>query len=514
MGAAGISGPQAGNREQPGAPAPAAEKRMRNAMRPPKVVIIGAGSAVFGQRAISAILRSERLKGTELYLVDIDEGPLALMTKLAEKMNREWGAEATIRSTTDRRKALPGADFVIVSVQVGPREEVWEKDWRIPLEHGIRQPYAENSGPGGFAHTARNLPLIIDIARDMEELCPNALYMNYVNPLIRLTWAIERYTPIKSVGMCHQLLWGYAMAMALLGDKYGIDVPPDVKIDTNHEHRHYREPLMKAGLQYLDIKAAGINHFSWVYDIRDKETGEDLYPLIRERWLGSAQAAGRGGGAGGRSAPPKAGRPEFEPLSREMFEIFGLMPTPSDSHLCEFLPYTHEPVKKPWEKYGLHTQSFKGNHARRAGRRELAQKILDGEEPLDQLKDLRSEGVPEVIEGVHFNLNTFIHQLNLPNNGLIPNLPDDAFVEVPGTSSGLGVRGLNMPPLPEPIAELCRRELAYSSLTIDACYHGDRDMALQALLLDPNVNDIGTAREVLDHLLNEFAEYLPQFNRA
>ncbi|MFP4331244.1 MAG: hypothetical protein ACLFP6_11055 [Spirochaetaceae bacterium] len=479
-------------------------------MRPPKIVIIGAGSAVFGQRAISAILRSERLRGSELYLVDTDAGPLELMTKLAEKMNSEWGAGATVRSTADRRKALPGADFVIVSVQVGPREEVWEKDWRIPREYGIHQPYAENSGPGGLAHTARNLPLIIEIAEDMEELCPDALYMNYVNPLIRLTLAIERFTTIRTVGMCHQLLWGYAMAMALLGDRYGIEVPKDVKIDTNHESRHFREPLMKAGQEYLDIKAAGINHFSWIYDIRDKATGEDLYPLLRERWLGTREA----GGAGSRIAPPSVGWKEFEPLSREMFEIYGLFPTPSDSHLCEFLPFVHNPLKAPWDKYGLHTQSFTGNHARRAVRRELAQKILDGKEPLDQMRNLRSEGVPEVIEGVHFNLNTYVNQLNLPNEGLIPNLPEDSIVEVPGICSGLGVRGLNVPALPEPIAELCRRELAYSSLVTEACYQGDRDLAIQALLLDPNVDDVGTAREVLDHLLKEFAEYLPQFAKA
>ncbi len=463
-------------------------------LTPPKIVILGAGSAVFGQRAISAILRSERLRGADLHLVDIDEQPLELMTQLAEVMNREWGSGARISSTTRRREALPGADFVIVSVQVGPREEVWEKDWRIPLNHGIRQPYAENSGPGALAHTARNLPLIMAIADDMQELCPDALFMNYVNPLIRLTLAIRRYSEVPVVGMCHQLLWGYAMAAALLADRYGIEVPPDVKIDTNHEHRHFREPLMAAGLKHLDIKAAGINHFSWAYDIRDKETGEDLYPELRENWL-------------------KPERERFEPLSRDIFKIFGLMPTPSDSHLCEFLPHVHDPIKKPWEKYGLHTQSWTGNHKRRADRRAVAQAIVDGKESVETLRNLRSEGVPEVIEGIHANLNTYIHQLNLPNDGLIPNLPDDAIVEVPGMSSGLGVRGLQMPPLPEPIAELCRREIAYSSLVVDACYHGDRELALQALLLDPTVNDIDTARAVLDDLLTEFAEYMPQFHR-
>lgn len=460
----------------------------------PVIVIIGAGSAVFGQRAISAILRSEHLKGTDLRLVDTDESALELMYNLAQVMNRQWGSRASLSAHTDRRQALPGADFVILSVQVGPREEVWEKDWRIPRDYGIYQPYAENSGPGGLIHTARNLPLILAIARDMEELCPLAWMMNYVNPLIRLTLAVTRYTSIQVVGMCHQLLWGYAMAMALLADLYDIDVPRDVKIDTNHETRHFREPLMAAGLEHLDIKAAGINHFSWVYDIRDKATGEDLYPALRERWF-------------------RPERADFEPLSREMYQIFGLMPTPSDSHLCEFLPFVHDPVKKPWERYGLHTQSWTGNHARREVRRELARKIVAGQEPVEQLRNLRSEGVPEVIEGIHCNRNTFIHQLNLPNKGLIPNLQDDAIVEVPGVSCGQGVQGLAMPPLPEAIAELCRRELAYSSLVVDASVAGDRDLALQAMLLDPVVNDVESARLTLDHLLREFAEFLPQFER-
>lgn len=464
--------------------------------RPPKIVIIGAGSAVFGQRAVAAILRSPVLKGAELQLVDTDPEPLELMAELSETMNRAWGSNATINATDDRREALPGADFVILSVQVGPREEVWEKDWRIPLEHGIRQPYAENSGPGGLAHTARNLPLIVDIARDMEDLCPDALMLNYVNPMIRLTEVVERYTTIKVVGMCHQLRWGYAMAMAILGDKYGVDVPQDVKIDTNHQTRHFREPLMAAGLEHLDIKAAGINHFSWIVDIRDRKTGEDLYPELRDRW--------------NRGLP----RPDFEPLSKDMFDIFGLMPTPSDSHLCEFLPYVHDPIKKPWERYNLHTQSWSGNLDRRSGRRELAQKIVNGEEPVDQLKNLRSEGVPELIEGVYANRNIYWDQLNLPNHGLIPNLPEGSIVEVPGMATGAGVKGLGMGPLPEGIAELCRRELAYSSVAVDASYHGDKDLLLQALLLDPTINDIQTAREVLDHLLTEFDEYLPQFHKG
>lgn len=462
------------------------------AIRSPKIVIIGAGSAIFGLSSLATIIRSERLRGSELWLVDINEAGLEIMTRLAEMMTQEWGTEMRIHSTTDRREALSDADFVIVSVQVGPREEVWEKDWRIPLKHGIRQPYAENSGPGGFSHTARNQPLILAIARDMEELCPDAWYLNYTNPMIRLTWAVHRYTKIKVVGLCHQLLWAYAMAMAILSDRYDIPIPEGFHVHTDADNMPRFLPVATAGLERFDIKAAGLNHFSWIYDIREKPTGENLYPLLRDKWFNHY-------------------RPDFEPLTREVFQIFGMMPTPGDSHLCEYLQWVHNPITKPWEKYDLKLQSWEGNRRRRAERWATAKAIVNGEQSVNEIKDVLSEGVPEIIEAITFNDNYYHHQLNLPNNGMIPNLPNDAIVEVPGIISGMGIDGLNMPPLPEPIAELCRRELTYSSLVIESCYRGDKELALQALLLDPMVNDIDLARAVLNDFLTEFAEYLPQF---
>ncbi len=460
--------------------------------QPPKIVVIGAGSAIFGLSSLATIVRSPRLRGAELWLVDINEPGLETMTRLAEMMTQSWGAQMRINGTTNRREALPGADFVIVSVQVGPREEVWEMDWRIPLRHGIRQPYAENSGPGAFAHTARNLPLMVAIARDMEELCPDAWYLNFTNPMIRLTWAVQRYSTIKVVGLCHQLMWGYAMAAAVLSDRHDTPIPPGFNVHTDADNMPALLPVMMKGFELFDIKAAGLNHFSWMLDIRDRVTGVDLYPELRTRWLNGY-------------------RRDFEPLTRELFDIFGLLPTPGDSHLCEYLPWVHDPISKPWEKYDLKLQSWDGNRRRRASRWATAQAIVDGKEPVDSLKDAYTEGLPEIIEAITFNDNFYHHQLNLPNNGLIPNLPDDAIVEVPGLISGMGIRGLNMPPLPEPIAELCRRELAYSSLVVDASYHGDKELALQALLLDPVVNDIDRARAILADFLVEFAEYLPQF---
>lgn len=467
--------------------------------RPPKIVVIGAGSAIFGLGALARLIQCERLHGAELAMVDIDSDALATMHTVAEKMNAAWGAEMTITSTTERREVLRGANVVIVSIQVGPRETVWEQDWQIPLRHGVRQPYAENGGPGAFAHTARNLPVILGIARDMEELCPGAWYINLTNPLIRLTLAVHRYTRIKVLGLCHQLLWGYAMAAAVLADLWDIPIPEHFHVHTDADNMPNFIPVAMAGLKHLDIKAAGINHFSWVYDIRDKATGEDLYPLLRERWL-------------------KGYRKDFEPLSREMFQIFGMMPTAGDSHMCEYVAYAHDPITKPWEKYQLRLQSWAGNRKRRAERRALAAAIASGERSVDDLRDLHRfailhEPVPEIVSALTYNIPYSSQQLNIPNNGLIPNLPDEAIVEVPGVLSGMGIQGLAFPPLPEGIAELCRRELARSSVAVEAAAQGDRDLALQALLLDPMITDIDTARAILDDFLNDFAEYLPQFAR-
>jgi alpha-galactosidase len=282
------------------------------------------------------------------------------------------------------------------------------------------------------------------------------------------------------------------MAIAVLADRYGVPIPERFNVHTDADNMPSFAPVAAAAFEHLDIKAAGLNHFSWIYDIRDKKTGEDLYPLLRRRWLNGY-------------------RKDFEPLTRELFEIFGMMPTPGDSHLCEYLQWVHDPVTKPWEKYDLKLQSWDGNRRRRADRWAMAQAIVDGQRSVNELKNVHSEGIPEIIEAITCNDNFYHHQLNLPNKGAIPNLPDDAIVETPGIIAGMGIRGLNMPPLPEPIAELCRRELAYSSLVVDACYHGDRELALQALLLDPMVNDIDRARAILQDFYSEFADYLPQF---
>jgi alpha-galactosidase len=287
------------------------------------------------------------------------------------------------------------------------------------------------------------------------------------------------------------------MVAAVLADRWDLFIPEGFHVHTDADNMPQFIPVARAGLEHLDIRAAGLNHFSWVYDVRDRETGEDLYPLLRDRWFNHM-------------------RRDFEPLTRELFQVFGMMPTPGDSHLCEFLAWVHDPIAKPWEKYNLKLQSWEGNRRRRAERWEIARQMIDGERPIDELRDvwnlnILEEPIAEIIAASVFNDSYDAPQLNLPNQGLIPNLPAGAIVEVPGIVSGMGIQGLGFPPLPEGIAELCRRELALTSLVVEAAITGDRHLALQALLLDPMINDIDRARVILDDFLTTFAEYLPQF---
>lgn len=460
-------------------------------MKQPKIVIIGAGSAIFGPNTIATLIGSERLQGSYLGLVDLDQDSLERVQQVSERMNEAWAAGWTIEASTERRPLLPDADFVIVAVEVPPREKLWRMDWQIPLEHGLRQPYGENGGPGGMLHAFRQIPPLLAIARDMEELCPRAWLINFSNPLPRLTRAISRYTTIKTVGKCHQIEVGYAIVAVLLREAYGLTVPEQVSLNSDPSNVGVIHQLAAQGREHFAIKAAGLNHFTWMVDVRDRHTGADLYPQLR-----AAVAEAPAG---------------FEPLSMDLFRAFGYCPVPGDTHLAEYLPWTHDPASKPWERYALPLYDWEGNEMFRTFSHHRLTQMVKGKVSVDGLRSAPSEGALEVIEAMAFNLNRYEEAVNVPNEGAIPNLPPETIVEVPGLVSAVGVRGIQLDPLPAPIAELCRREAALVELVVEAGVTGDRELALQALLLDPMINDTERARVILADYLDAFAEYLPQF---
>ena len=457
-----------------------------------KVSIIGAGSTIFGLGPVATLLRSPRLRGGTLALVDLNGRGLTQMDALARRLNRELDAGWTISSATEREAALPGADFVIVSIEAGPREGLWQRDWEIPLQFGVRQPYGENGGPGGLAHTLRQVPAMLAIARDMERLCPGAWLINFTNPLPRLCLAISRYTSIKNVGLCHQIDEAYMMAGVALADRLGIDVPTGVNSDARSDIWPKARYVADQAKQLVEVKAAGLNHFSWILDLRHRHTGEDLYPAFREAFL---------------SLPA-----DFEPLTRAVFQAMGLCPVPGDSHLAEYLPWCHDPVTRPWEKYNLYLYDWRQAQTGRDAQWQAIAAMARGDAALDELKNARGEGAVEIIEGLWGGPEVYRAAVNIPNEGHITNLPEGAVVEVPALVGGWGIQGLHVGPLPAAVAELCLREIAVASLAVDASVGGDRQLALHALLLDPCINDLDTARAILDTYLAEYATYLPQFH--
>ena len=466
-------------------------------MKKKKIGFIGAGSASFGPTTLATILRHEALRGSDLALVDAATDTLAQVTRVAQRMNEAWGAEMTITSSRDWCAALEGATHVVVSIEVPPRETLWRQDWAIPLRHGLRQPYAENGGPGGFMHACRQIPSHLNIARDMERLCPDAWLILFSNPLPRIARAITKYTDIRVVGKCHQINVGYALAAALLRHKYGIEMPDQVALHSNPGNFHLVNRLSQEGRKRFSITSAGLNHFIWLLDIRDRTTGEDLYPALRE-------AVGL---SGSNSSAPQS----LEPLSLELFRIFGYLPIAGDTHLAEYLPWLHDPVTGPWETYNLPLYDWSGNEAVREALKAMMSTLASGDLPVDGMRDAESEGAAELIVALGGGEPYSDESVNVPNRGTISNLPVETIVEVPALVGPFDIHPLSIGALPGPVAELSRREASLVELVVDAAVTGDRSTALQAMLLDPTMNDIGRARAILDDYLASYADQLPQF---
>lgn len=424
-----------------------------------KLVLIGAGSAGFTTSTMADLIVSQEFAGSTVVLVDIDETRLDGITRLTRRMVQERNAELTIEATTDRRRALPGANFVIATIAID-HHNVWGNDIAIPLKYGIAQSVGDSTGPGGILRALRTIPLMVDIACDMEELCPEAWLLNYTNPMSTICRALNRSTDIRTVGLCH----------GLRGTRRRLAQYLEVREDE------------------LSLHAAGINHLTWVLDMRLR--GEDAYPLLRER------LADKG--------------PEDMPVSFELFRIYGLFPSPGDVHVAEFFPFflLNEDERR---EYGLPVKDVDARAAGQEKRWERIQRQIEGSQPIEDLFHQSVEHGAAIISAVVHDRNE-MHMVNVPNRGCILNLPNEAVVEVPGAVGGYGIKGVAVGELPEAIAGVLTSVITAEELTVEAALTGDKDVALQALLADPLVNSIKVARQLLDEMLEAEGKYLPQFD--
>jgi alpha-galactosidase len=409
-----------------------------------KIVFIGAGSMCFGLSMFRDIFFGEKLRGSTLTLVDINPESLARMTMLARMLNDLSGAGLKIEHTTDRRAALDGAGFVLNATAI-ERNRLWRLDYEIPKKYGIRQTLGENGGPGGLSFTLRTLPMVLEFARDIEELCPSALLINFSNPESRVILALCKYSTVRAVGLCEGIFGGQGHVAHIM------DMPKED----------------------VDVWGAGLNHFQWLSHIRHRETGQDLYPLLRKK--------------------DATHDPTFAPLSRRLFRAFGLWVTCSDDHMGEYVPYG-------WEA-GDHGYDFDKDERDRAEFLATLKGVLDRSGAMPEWWHTPSgERGAAVIAGIVYNQKRIIESGIVYNRGVIPNLSGDLAVEVPIVVDAAGVHPVSLGPLPDPIAKLLSVQASVQPLAVEAAVHGSKEIALEALLIDPVVSSTTAAAKVLDEL--------------
>ena len=417
-----------------------------------KIVFIGAGSMSFGLSMFRDMFFAENIRGSTLTLVDTNPESLARMTELARLLNKKSGAGLNIEHTIDRRAALAGAGFVLNATAID-RNRFWKLDYEIPKKYGIRHTLGENGGPGGLFFTLRTLPMVFDFARDMEKMCPNALLINFSNPESRIVLALGKYSKIRAVGLCEGIFGG----------------------------RNHVAHIMDVPAAEVDVWGAGLNHFQWLTQIRRRETGEDLYPLLRNKEADHD--------------------PTFAPLSRRLFRAFGLWPTCSDDHLGEYVPYG-------WEA-SEHGYDFVKDERDRAEFLGTLEGVLAGSIPIpDYWHTPSEERGAAVIAGVLHNQKRLVESGIVYNDHVIPNLPSDLAVEVPIVVDAVGVHPVSLGPLPDAIAKLLSIQASVQQLAVEAAVRGSKEIAMQALLIDPVVNSTTAAAKLLDELWEINRQYI------
>ncbi|MDR2483110.1 MAG: hypothetical protein LBD08_05700, partial [Treponema sp.] len=412
-------------------------------MREPRIVFIGAGSMSFGIPTFRDIFTCPDLRGASLCLVDINPENLERMYGLARKMNEASGLGLRIEKTGNRRDVLAGADFVINSLAI-ERCELWKQDFQIPKKYGVRHCLGENGGPGALFFTLRTLPVIMDIVHDMEELCPRAWFLNFSNPETRIVLGVNLYSKIRCIGLCHGIFMGWNDIAKILGR--------DSKT--------------------IEVRGAGMNHFQWILSIRDRETGEDLYPQFRE--------------AEGKFDP------SFMPYSRRMFHFFGLYPTCSDDHLGEYQAYGYEA--------GEHGYDFDWDESERARMKGEIAEVLGGARKAADWLEPSGEQAVNILASIHFNKRRRYPSAIVCNGGAIPQLPPDVAVEVPVTADADGVHREITPDLPCGCIGALQMQVSAQRLSVRAAAEGSKELALQALLCDPVIHSSAAAEGILEEL--------------
>lgn len=444
---------------------------------PGRIVIIGAGSAMFTQGLVADLILDGR--EWELRLVDIDPLALDVARALAERMVGEKQAPITVLASLDRRDLLPEADVVVTTIAVGGRR-AWETDVFVPRRFGIFQPVGDSVTVGGILRAMRMVPPMVAIAQDVVELCPNALFVNYSNPMSVICRAIHRATKANVIGLCHGV---------------------------NHTHGYLASSIGLPQSQTSAI-AVGVNHLTWFTEFRAR--GQDAWPLVRRALARATEecAADHIPGqvfaeAGTRPAEPGV---RDNPFSWELFQAYGAFPAVLDRHVTEFFPAMLRERAYYGKTLGVDAFSLEAvtAHGDEVFGRMLAR--ARRQEPIPEWLFRRQEGEHEQLLDILRALEgdrPVLFSMNLPNRGQVSNLPADAILESPAAVGAGAIRPLTLGPLLAGPAAILKRVIAVQELTVEAALSQDRGLLVQALVADGAVRSPSEADQLLAAVAHE-----------
>jgi len=446
-----------------------------------RIVFIGAGSTVFARNLMGDILSFPELSSSTIVLHDINEERLHTSEIVGRKIVETLGVSATIEATTNRRAALAGAHYVITMFQVGGYKPSTVIDFEIPKKFGLEQTIADTLGVGGIMRGLRTIPVMLDICRDMEELCPDALLLNYVNPMSMLCWAISRASTIKTIGLCHSV----QHTAHQLADDLGIDA------DT------------------IEYRCAGINHMAFYLEFQQRIGSQltDLYPRIAERanvfpmpTRGDVERSD--GGFDGLS----------DAVRYEMFKRLGYFVTESSEHFSEYVPWFIKGGRQDLlDRYGIPLDEYPRRCERQIEGWESLRHRL--ENPDAKLRVVQSM---EFGSGIIHSRETGVARTvygNVPNRGIISNLPDDCCVEVPCVVDASGITPVTIGALPPHLAALMQTNINVQSLTVEAVLTGKREHVYHAAMFDPHTAaelDLDQIWSLVDELLDAHRGMIPE----
>jgi alpha-galactosidase len=414
-----------------------------------KIAMIGAGSIVFCKALLMDMMGTEALEDSEFVLMSRTMPKLRKMKSFADRVIKENRLLSRVSVTLDRREALRDADYVIAMLQVGG-VEAFGHDYEIPMKYGVDQCIGDSLGPGGIFRALRTIPVMLDIARDMQELCPDALMLNYVNPMAAVCWALGTVPNLKFVGLCH----GVQTTLDLIARYVGVKK------------------------EEIDFLCAGINHMAWFLKL--EKDGKDLYPMLREN----------------------CEKPEYyinEKVRGEVFRHFGYFMTESTGHLSEYLPWFRK--NKNALKLYCDQPAFGGETgAYYKWCRLIADKYQDTDVLASESPKLGGRSVEYcsyILEALETN-KVFRFNGNVRNRGYIANLPNGCCVEVPIYADRTGLHPTFVSDLPPQCAAVNMSNITVQGLTVKAALTGDLEYAFQAVAMDPLTSAVLTLKEARD----------------